>query len=353
MRKIKLLIATIVFSLFAMLSPVKSYALIGCGASPATMLRIFTESISTLYNVFPISLGGVTINPFGNLPNFESCGNSPVCVCILGTPPIPHIGLTASLWMPTSVIETVKTPFCFPLLGLSIPGASAYLGSANNASHKPASGGEEKQPQNTSDEVHYIEYPIFLPLNLFVAITSGNMLQILGAVGNIGYISEIDPTWKSDMLSTVLDPESILFANPIAQLSCMADSATSAVGEPLDPLFWCMGSYGSTYPVAQQINSFGNVQGSAGLAARTLFHLSRMLRLWSTESCAGICGPIPMPIWIKSEFSYFPVYPGLYPIRIPIGQTGLIWDHAINMAIPTQSDNFDWFMYQHWTVCFL
>jgi len=350
MRK---LIIAIIFSLFAMFSPIKSYALIGCGANPATMIRIFTESITTLYNVFPISLGGVTINPFGNLPNFESCGDSPVCFCALGTPPVPHMGLTATAWMPTAVIETVKTPFCFPVFGLSIPGASAYLGSSNNSSHKHQSGGVSKKPQNTSDQVHYIEYPIFLPLNLFVGLTSGNMAQALGTLGNIGYISEIDPTWHDDIMSTVLDPESLLFANPIAQLACMADSATSAVGEPLDPLFWCMGAYESTYPVAQQIQSFGNVQGSAGLAARTLFHMSRLLKLWNTESCVGLCEPIPMPIWIKSELSFFPVYPGLYPLRIPIGQTGLIWDHAINMAIPTQSDNFDWFMYQHWSVCFL
>ncbi|MHB1664240.1 MAG: TraU family protein [bacterium] len=346
MRKFKILIAALIFTLF---TPIKSYALIGCGANFATSaLPIFITSIKTLYNVFPITVGGVATDPFGNLPNETACGGSPVCVCMKGPVPVP--GLNSSFWWPTSIIETVKAPFCFPSLGISIPGVGTFLGESNNSSHKTQGGSSEKLSQNTSDQVHYIKYPVFALLDLFTDIACTHPF---GSGLDFAYLSEIDPTWRNDILSNILTPESVLFANPIAQLACMADSATAALGYPLDPLFWCMGSWGSTYPDAQQLNSFGNVQGSAGLAARTIFLMTRRLMLWQTVGCGTLCQPLPMPIWLKSQFNIFPVYPGVFPLRQPIGRTGLVWDHLINMPIPTRSDNIDWFVYQHVSCCLL
>lgn len=348
-KKIKLLLAVLIFILSF---PLKSYAIGGCGASPATFLRTFTTSITTLYNFFPVSLGGATINPFGGLPNKSVCGSSPVCLCMTGVPPVPHPGLTAAFWMPSAMLETVKTPLCFPTLGVQIPGLGQFLGPGNNASHKiSGSGPSQKMNQNTSDQVHYIKYPVFAMLDLTLVVSSVNLGEVFGTNLDIGYLSEVDPTWKVDMLADVENPEGILFANPVAQLACMADSAAASIGFPLAPLYWCMGSYGSVYPMAQQIGSAGTVQGSAGLAGRMLSLMSSRAQLWMTSGCLAMCQALPMPIWYKNELNYYPIYPGIYPLRIPVGETGLRWDHAINLAVPTQSDNYIWELYQHVQLC--
>ncbi|WP_181664457.1 TraU family protein, partial [Escherichia coli] len=60
--------------------------------------------------------------------------------------------------------------------------------------------------------------------------------------------SEIDPTWTDSSLTTILNPEAVIFANPIAQGACAADAIASAFNMPLDVLFWCAGSQGSMYP---------------------------------------------------------------------------------------------------------
>jgi conjugal transfer pilus assembly protein TraU len=73
-------------------------------------------------------------------------------------------------------------------------------------------------------------------------------------------MTEVMPTWQSGALAAIIQPESILFGNPAAGLACMADSAAAAAGTVLDPLFWCMGSWGNTYPLAGDIHFDDSVE---------------------------------------------------------------------------------------------
>ncbi len=59
---------------------------------------------------------------------------------------------------------------------------------------------------------------------------------------------KIDPTWTDSSLTTILNPEAVIFANPIAQEPAQQDAIASAFNMPLDVLFWCAGSQGSMYP---------------------------------------------------------------------------------------------------------
>src|SRR3546814_18368981 len=70
---------------------------------------------------------------------------------------------------------------------------------------------------------------------------------------------------------------------PAAGLACMSDSAAAAAGKVIDPLFWCMGSWGSTYPVAGDIHMGDRVEAWAGLAARGTFMMGRLGALRSEE----------------------------------------------------------------------
>ncbi|MGK3641100.1 TraU family protein, partial [Escherichia coli] len=85
--------------------------------------------------------------------------------------------------------------------------------------------------------VHWYKYPLTYWLNI---ITSLGCLE--GGDLDIAYLSEIDPTWTDSSLTTILNPEAVIFANPIAQGACAADAIASAFNMPLDVLFWCAGS---------------------------------------------------------------------------------------------------------------
>ncbi|MEB2373464.1 TraU family protein, partial [Klebsiella pneumoniae] len=93
---------------------------------------------------------------------------------------------------------------------------------------------------------------------------------------DIAYLSEIDPTWVDSSLTTILNPEAILFANPIAQGACAADALASAFHMPLDVLFWCGGSHGSLYPFNGQVsNESSPLQSSVLVSERMAFKLHR------------------------------------------------------------------------------
>src|SRR3546814_19350351 len=80
----------------------------------------------------------------------------------------------------------------------------------------------------------------------------------------------------------------------------MSDSAAAAAGKVIDPLFWCMGSWGSTYPVAGDIHMGDRVEAWAGLAARGTFMMGRLGAL--TIHSADGCSFKPQPIWTKSRY---------------------------------------------------
>jgi conjugal transfer pilus assembly protein TraU len=55
---------------------------------------------------------------------------------------------------------------------------------------------------------------------------------------DLAYMTEVDPLWNDDSLAFIINPEALLFGNPIAQTACVADSVAAAVYQPIDPLFW-------------------------------------------------------------------------------------------------------------------
>lgn len=346
-KAIKKSVAAILSALIFLQFSIPAYP-IGCGAGGSSFITIFTESVATLYNIFPITIAGVPIK-FYDLPTTDTIGGSPICVCILGTPPIPHIGITFGWWNPQAVIETVKSPFCYLSLGVDLQGLGGeFFGEGKAGSNKRQnSSNTGKTEESTSEQMHYIRYPDFEVLDLFTDVMC---LSFQNGI-DLFYTTEFDPAWNDDSLAAVLNPESILFANPIAQIMCIPDSVASTFGFPLDPLFWCMGSWGTVYPLAK-LKHGTQVTASAGLAARGIYRMARQLMLWQTIGRGALCGPIPMPIWIKSQYSIYEAYPRLWPLRMPIGRAGVLpWTAGANIPVPTKDDNFAWFLYQHHHCC--
>ncbi|CRL46830.1 TraU protein (plasmid) [Sodalis glossinidius str. 'morsitans'] len=138
---------------------------------------------------------------------------------------------------------------------------------------------------------------------------------------DIAYLSELDPTWVDSSLTTILNPEAVIFANPIAQGVCAADAIASGFHLPLDVLFWCAGSQGSMYPfngwVSKEISP---LQSSVLVTARMAFKLHRQGQIWETiGKDREVCYKFPSPIMPKARWRYQMVCTPTAPVAIRWG----------------------------------
>jgi len=302
-------------------------------------VEIATKSIMTIYNVFPIRIGNVKIFSYKNLEDYSELSSMPICVCIK-PPGIPIPGIKVSFWEPIAIVETTALPMCVPTFGMSIPvnigvGTSS-LGAVDTGIITSL---------NTY-QAHYIKYPIFKLLGLFLDFIC---LDFNGGI-DIGYLTELDPLFQNDSWSAILNPEAFLVANPVAQSACITDSIASQFGFPLDPLWWCFGSWGSAFPMTMNVKGGTNITASANIVSRMLMKMHRELLLWGSVGESGLCGKYPMPIMRKSQYGIFPVYPVGYPYRIPIGRTELLWSEGLDIPF-VNMHTWTWIIYRKRDCC--
>ncbi|CAD5460611.1 hypothetical protein QREC_QR466_04634 (plasmid) [Escherichia coli] len=183
--------------------------------------------------IFPLSLGSIKVSQ-GKVPDTAN-PSMPIQICPAPPPLFRRIGLAIGYWEPMALTDVTRSPGCMVNLGFSLP---AFGKTAQGTAKK-----DEKQVNGAFYHVHWYKYPLTYWLNI---ITSLGCLE--GGDLDIAYLSEIDPTWTDSSLTTILNPEAVIFANPIAQGACAADAIASAFNMPLDVLFWCAGSQGSMYP---------------------------------------------------------------------------------------------------------
>ncbi|MHB1755564.1 MAG: TraU family protein [bacterium] len=286
---------------------------------------IFTEPPAGIFTavdwagIFPIRIGGAVVAP--GIPDKQDY-LPPACFCQRLPPPAPPIpGITFSMWQPAHLTEVVEQPYCFPSLGFQIPNPTGVYGNGS---------GPSKGHGLTFYQSHYYNFPL---LNILGIAQDLICLQSpFGSNINLPFISEPDPMWQSDILATFGSPEAILFANPIAQTSCIADSVAAQVYQPLDPMFWCMGSWGGVFPVSGDTRGGKDmVQGAAAIAAKTQFLMHEYLNQFGTvgpPTYMGVCQDYPDPVWIKSAVRYDMSMPVPEPVVQPIGQTSVVWSMA-------------------------
>ena len=284
--------------------------------------------------MFPFKIGGVTIakSPM-DLKEPPDLAKSPVCICPFPPPIFFRIGIPVSFWEPARFIESVKDAFCFPSLGFGLtPLSPGFLNGGGTEA------GTQEEAPSTFQQTHYAIYPVYTMMEI---LTDFVCLEHSGF--DIAYMTEIDPTWNDDLLAEILYPESLLFANLPAQLSCIADSVGSNAGLPLSPLFWCMGSWGSTYPMSGHVGTDNLVQGAAATAARIIYKMGRTGTLCDTG--LNLCSCVPTPLWVKHNYRLSLAKPVRGWQCIPIGRSSLIWGAAKNPPLPAGGDAPDNFMY--------
>jgi conjugal transfer pilus assembly protein TraU len=237
--------------------------------------------------LFPLSVGGANVVA-SELPDTKNAA-SPIGVCP------GRIGLNIGYWEPFAIADVSDTPYCMVNLGgMKLPlGSSHKQGGRTNLSRGQA---------RAFYHVHWYKYPVVHWLNLIMSSAcheSGDF--------DVAYLTELDPTWGDSEMSFVLSPESVLFANPIAQASCAADSIKSSLNQgSMDSLFWCAGSQGSHYPLSGFVNApVSPVQTALLLTERLNFKLHREHLIADSSPLKGaICIPHHYPVTPKSRYRY-------------------------------------------------
>jgi conjugal transfer pilus assembly protein TraU len=281
--------------------------------------------------ILPIRIAGITLLS-GRLPDAQNAVNSPLCLCNV---PFPRIGVPVSFFEPSRLIEVVKDPYCFPTMGVGLGVTSLLKGTK----------GDGRDRARTFFQSHYYIFPIYAILEL---MTDFICMEITGF--DVAYITEVDPLWNDDSLSAIINPEALLFANPATHFTCLADSVTSQINEPTDPLFWCKGSWGSAYPLTGNTTTNNYVEDSASVASSLIYKLHRQLILWGSWGQAGLCGYYPAPVWRKSAYRLQLVSPIPHPFANGIGIDGKWWSWGKNIPL-SASDNFGYLLFKKRECC--
>jgi conjugal transfer pilus assembly protein TraU len=265
--------------------------------------------------IFPITVGGVRVGSYDKLDKSldAQSASTPLCACRKGVQ--FWFGVKVSYWSPNRMIDVVTEPGCMIALGTDLmPTGGKLQGSQSSLA-------DGTNTRKMFAQMHYYISPVWAMLDMFTDLPC---LENDGF--DVALITEILPTWQSATLGAIIQPEAVLFGNPAAGLACMGDSAAAAAGKVIDPLFWCMGSWGATYPLAGDIHFDDSVEAWAGLAARGTFMMGRLGAL--TISSADGCSFIPQPIWTKSRYKLQLMEPVKGGTCVNIGRPGSLWSSA-------------------------
>lgn len=276
---------------------------VACDASAVTCSGRFPNPVTDIcwWCMFPIYLGSGRVTVPGQLDN----GDPPppvTCQCPAPPPLFVRYGLGMSFWEPARIAEVVRTPFCSPTMNGKVMGKMAGVPEGTNGTGRSDSGGNG----SAFYHLHWFTYPVVSWLSMITSGTCGKSETF-----DMAYITEVDPLWHDDELSFILNPEAILFANPIAQAACIADSVTaSLMGFGLDPLFWCSGSQGSVYPLDGNVaGHVGGIDSSLAIVHRHLFKMHRTFQAMDTSTYGAICADVPQPIMRKNQYKQQMLFP--------------------------------------------
>lgn len=290
--------------------------------------------------LFPMSLG--SMSAFGDNPDTPN-PRWPVCTCGL------RLGLTIGYWEPIALVDVTHHPYCMVNLG----GYQLPMGDENATGNTESASSDHN---NSFYYVHWYFYPLISWLRILTDIICLDMSDF-----DIAYLTELDPSWHDDELTFLLNPEAVLFANPISQAACAADSIKSAVDLPIDSLFWCAGSQGGMYPLDGHIQEHvGGVQASTLVTERMTYKMHREGLLWDSTGDVSspldekICHQYPTPILPKSRYRYQMVNP--IPTTgsggcFPFGHTTAIW--GSEHEYPYTGEDFGYLIWRKRNCCAL
>lgn len=288
--------------------------------------------------MFPMNLGGASLLTMDQ----EDTENPGGFLCFCSSP--PTIGIKTSFWEPARRVDVTRTPYCFVSLGgVSIdPGIRAPEGEVRL---------QADNTRQSSWQAHWYVDPILYYLEV---ILDNPCLETGGF--DVAYLTEIDPTWNDDELTMLLNPETFLFGNPIAQAACAGDCVLSSAGFGSNALFWCAGCNGSIYPFNGHVQAHVSlVQASSLVAQRMTAKLHREFLMWGTYGDDAMCGYYAQPVMDKTQYKYHMLYPVAQTEKIngrccqPFGRTSAVW--GAGRSFPYSGEDFSYQIFRKRSCC--
>jgi conjugal transfer pilus assembly protein TraU len=288
--------------------------------------------------IFPISIGSMKL--IGGRPDTKNPG-LPVCLCA-GFP--PRIGIAIGLWEPARLTDVANESGCFVNMGFDLNMGLFSIG-------KSSVTGNESGSQGSKWQAHYYYYPLISWLG---TVIDGLCLE--NTAFDVAYMSEFDPLWQDPELNTLINPEAVLFANPVAQAACSADCVAASSGTlGNDKLFWCNGCQGALYPMTGDANEhYGGVQASESVSAKLLARMHRFgLARQTGGSGRALCTPKVAPIIPKSMYRFQVTRPkaktsGRYACG-PLGSSTQFVDSG--REYPFKGESFGWLTWRKRNCC--
>ncbi|WP_246352503.1 conjugal transfer pilus assembly protein TraU [Sphingomonas xinjiangensis] len=293
--------------------------------------------------LFPLSIGALPIWPSAR-PDTNN-PDLPICAC--GSP-VPRIGISAGFWEPVRLADVSTKPWCFVNLG----GAKISPGFDIGKGYVEGPAQVGGRSQNTSKwHVHWYVYPLLYWMEILT-----DFLCFEQASFDIAYMTEVDPLWQDDTLTTLINPEAVLFANPIAQAACAGDCVAATAKLALDETFWCSGCQGPMYPVNGNIPAHvDHVQASRLALSRFAFKIHREGLAWGTMGSKGLCNKYPMPLLRKQQYRVqmvnpIPTVSGTAACQ-PLGASTL--DPRTGRAFPVKGEDMGYLVWRKRNCCVL
>jgi conjugal transfer pilus assembly protein TraU len=309
--------------------------------------------------VLPIKIGGkYTIMDMDKQEDYDSMDGKSQLFCACNNP--TKAGTTVSFWEPTHLVETVRHPFCMVSLGGLNWGKKFNEAVSENESLAKWFGGSHKEDKTKAEmgggstssfyQAHWYKNPAIFWLQV---ILDNDCLD--GGMFDIGWMTELDPTWKSPELAFLQAPDAALFANPIAQAVCAADCVKANTGFPYPKLFWCAGCNGSIYPYTGYIsNQVSPIQAAKLMVARIQSKMHRDFVAHTATGVSGLCGFRLQPVMDKRQYKMAMTYP--IPARKyngrccePIGRTPLVRDSG--KSFPYKGQDFAYQVFRKRDCC--
>ena len=290
--------------------------------------------------IFPISIGATEIPASTRFRADTENYPSPICIC-----PNPRVynaptpGLAVGFWEPIRLVDITKNPFCLVSMGgiEVIPEGLSLVGT-----------GTDEHENNATWHLHWYLSPFVSILNLAMDGLCADSVDF-----DLAYLTELDPLFHDDLLSFIINPEAILFANPIAQAACAADCIAATTWKPLDALFWCAGCQASLYPFTGNITGQTNsIQGAVMTTEKFIAKLHRQMLLPDTSGAESICFPMPAPIVKKTQYRTQPTIPipaiGNYGC-VPFGRSSFLYEAG--KEFPVTGEDFGFLIWRKKTCC--
>src|SRR3546814_19375156 len=88
--------------------------------------------------------------------------------------------------------------------------------------------------------VHWYVYPLLYWMEILTDFACFEQASF-----DIAYMTEVDPLWQDDALAALINPEAVVFANPIAKAACAGTCVAATAHLTLAHLFGFAGCPGS------------------------------------------------------------------------------------------------------------